>query len=155
MSDTQKTRLSLGAAAKTRSDYERHAWKLLAVTDCPCICVVASSGGPSTENSYLCSFVVADVPALQTWHPFCNGRLVGKVHTCALLAYLYKRFKACQEAGDVEALKAINQKMRKLRLIQVSRKLYERRVDGGIGWYEYVEPELTQVGTQLPLKHIV
>lgn len=150
MSDAQKQRMVISAGGKTRRDYERHAQRLLNETDCPLVMVYARSGGPSTETSFICTFPVTDAPPLAGWSPHCNGRFRGKVHTCALLTYIYRRFKACQEAEDVEGVRAISEKMHTLRLIQVQRKLYEHRVDGSIGWYEYVEPQLTQ----LSLKNI-
>lgn len=62
MSEAQKQRLSMAAAWKSRSDYERHVEKLFALADCPFVTIFAGSGGPSTESSFGCSCKLKAIP---------------------------------------------------------------------------------------------
>jgi hypothetical protein len=121
MSNAQKVRMSLAAAAKTPRQYELHVRKLLAFADCPCVSVFASSGGPSTECSFTCEFDTG----LPGWSPDCPT--LGRRKGCKALSRMFTR-----EPRDYKRLLA-------LRMMQVHFADYTPQTSGAVGWFAVVQ----------------
>lgn len=122
MSEAQKVKLSMSAAWKNRSDYERHVKKLFKFADCPFVTIFASSGGPSTECSFGCSCKVKrspDCPSMGSIYGY------GSMPGCQLIKKLYKQ-KRLAEAN-------------KIMFIQINKAYYTPVIEGAVGWMEIKE----------------
>ena len=125
MSDATKARMSMAAVSKTLREYELRVRKLLDFADCPCVTVFASSGAPSTENSFTCEFNTK-IPG---WRPDCPT--MGKKLRCKAFAELTKR-----DPRDYVTLVVL------LRLQQAPFSEFEQVVEGSCGWFKVKGEEL-------------
>jgi len=128
MSVAQQRRMSMSANARTFTENERAARRLIEATDCPLCTVVARSGAPSTENVFICEWS-SPAPSLWGWTPECNS--CGRKDGCPLLKRLVER-KDWANAATV-------------RLIQVRDvEAYQRVVYGSVAGWE-LRPEYQEV----------
>ena len=86
--------------------------------DCPCVCVFASSGGPSTECSFTCQFETG----ILGLSPDCQSS--GRVKGCKALRRMLDR-----EPRDYRRLNA-------LRYMQLHFGEYVPMVSHAVGWFE-------------------
>lgn len=119
MSEAQKQRLSMAAAWKSRSDYERHVKKLFTLTDCPFVTIFAGSGGPSTESSFGCNCklkVIPDCPSMGSIYGY------GSTPGCQLIKKLARK-QRWAEAN-------------KVRFVQIHTADYAQVIEGAVGWMD-------------------
>jgi len=119
VSKTRKLQMSMKAASLTPTERERITTKLMRDITCPCIVVFAASGGPSTENSFICAFKTG-IPG---WYSNCES--YGRVKACKALRDLYRRL-------DVRRFLA-------LRRLQAGFSLFRPVVSGLVGSYTMEE----------------
>lgn len=119
MSEAQKQRLSMAAAWKSRSDYERHVGKLFALADCPFVTIFAGSGGPSTESSFGCNCKLKAIPDCASMGSIYG---YGSTSGCQLIK------KLAQQQRWAEA--------NKVRFVQMHKADYTQIILGAAGWME-------------------
>lgn len=127
MSDAQKARMANSAAWVNKKDLERRAMRMLDSVDCPWVSVVSSTGGPSTESSWVCEFYFCN-PQLVGWTPYCSSQ--GKINGCQIIKKVAKD-KRPESATD----------FLKMRRKQIAMKWHVKIVESNQGWFEY-RPDL-------------